>query len=59
VKVAASTVWQILREAGVDPTPDRSTTTRPDFLRPQAQAALAADFIETPVWAWIGVRTVG
>jgi transposase len=47
VKVAASTVWEILREAGVDPAPDRSATTWPDFLRSQAQALLAADFIET------------
>jgi putative transposase len=27
VKVAASTVWQILREAGIDPAPDRTATT--------------------------------
>jgi hypothetical protein len=27
VKVAASTVWEILREAGIDPAPDRATTT--------------------------------
>ncbi|MFL6054233.1 MAG: hypothetical protein ACJ72W_15130, partial [Actinoallomurus sp.] len=26
VKVAASTVWEILREAGIDPSPERSTT---------------------------------
>jgi len=29
VKVAASTVWEILREAGIDPAPDRSATTCP------------------------------
>ena len=27
VKVAASTVWEILREAGIDPAPDRAATT--------------------------------
>jgi putative transposase len=47
VKVAASTVWEILREAGIDPAPDRSATTSTDFLRSQAEALLAADFIET------------
>jgi hypothetical protein len=47
VKVAASTVWEILREAGIDPAPDRAATTWPQFLRSQAEALLAADFIET------------
>jgi putative transposase len=47
IKVAASTVWEILREAGVDPAPDRAATTWTQFLRSQAQALLAADFIET------------
>jgi transposase len=47
VKVAASTVWEILRQAGIDPAPDRATTTWPQFLHSQAQALLAADFIET------------
>jgi transposase len=46
VKVAASTVWQILREAGIDPSPDRTATTWAAFLRSQAHALLAADFIE-------------
>ena len=27
VKVAPSTVWEILRQAGIDPAPDRSATT--------------------------------
>jgi putative transposase len=47
VKVAASTVWRILREAGIDPAPDRTVTTWTQFLRSQAEALLAADFIET------------
>jgi transposase len=47
IKVAASTVWEILREAGVDPSPDRTITTWATFLRSQAHALLAADFIET------------
>jgi transposase InsO family protein len=47
VKVAASTVWQILHDAGVDPCPDRTATTWASFLRSQAHALLAADFIDT------------
>jgi hypothetical protein len=46
VKVAPSTVWEILREAGIDPAPERSATTWSDFLR-QAEALLACDFFET------------
>jgi transposase InsO family protein len=47
ITVAPSTVWQILREAGLDPAPDRAATTWAAFLRSQAEALLAADFIET------------
>lgn len=47
IKVAASTVWEILREAGIDPCPDRAGTTWTQFLRSQADALLAADFLET------------
>jgi hypothetical protein len=47
VKVAPSTVWEILHEAGIDPAPDRAVTTWTGFLRSHAQALLAADFIET------------
>jgi transposase InsO family protein len=47
IEVAASTVWEILREAGIDPAPDRIATTWTQFLRSQADAMLAADFIET------------
>jgi transposase InsO family protein len=47
ITVAPSTVWEILHEAGIDPAPDRAATTWTDFLRSQAHALLAADFIET------------
>jgi len=47
VKVAASTVWEILKDAGVDPAPERTSTTWATFLRSQAQAIIAADFFET------------
>ena len=47
VKVAASTVWEILKEAGVDPAPERTSSTWASFLRSQAHAIIAADFFET------------
>jgi putative transposase len=47
IKLAASTVWEILRAAGIDPAPQRSTTTWADFLHAQADALLACDFFET------------
>ena len=47
VKVAASTVWEILQEAGIDPAPERSSATWAGFLRSQAEALLACDFFET------------
>jgi transposase len=47
VKVAASTVWEILKDAGVDPAPERTNSTWATFLRSQAQALIAADFFET------------
>ncbi|GAA2695518.1 integrase core domain-containing protein [Nonomuraea recticatena] len=47
IKVAASTVWEILKQAGVDPAPERASTTWADFLRSQADAILACGVIET------------
>jgi hypothetical protein len=38
VKVAASTVWEILHEAGIDPAPERGSATWAGFLRSQAEA---------------------
>ena len=46
IKVAASTVWEILRDHGIPPAPERQSTTWADFLRSQAQALLACDLFE-------------
>jgi putative transposase len=46
VKVAASTVWQILKTNGVDPAPRRTGPAWPQFLRSQAEAILACDFFK-------------
>ena len=44
VKVAASTVWEILKKAGINPAPRRCGRTWSQFLRSQAEAILACDF---------------
>lgn len=43
-KMAPSTVWQILKGAGIDPAPRRSGQTWQAFLAAQAKTILAADF---------------
>ena len=44
-RITASTVWQILHDAGIDPAPRRSGPTWRQFLTAQAQALLAVDFV--------------
>jgi proteasome lid subunit RPN8/RPN11 len=44
VKIAASTAWEILKKAGIDPAPRRTAPTWAQFLRFQAEAILACDF---------------
>jgi putative transposase len=43
-KVAPSTVWQILKDAGIDPAPGRAAHAWRAFLDAQAKTILAADF---------------
>jgi hypothetical protein len=45
VRVAASTVWEILRVSGIDPASRRTGPTWSRFLRSQADAILACDFV--------------
>ncbi|SDE01126.1 Integrase core domain-containing protein [Actinokineospora iranica] len=47
VTIAPSTVWEILKAAGIDPAPHRATVTWAEFPRSQAEVVLAMDFIET------------
>ena len=42
--IAASTVWTILKAAGLDPAPRRTGPTWRQFLAAQAHAILAVDF---------------
>jgi putative transposase len=45
VTVAPSTVWEILRTAGIDPAPRRSGPTWRQFLHAQAAGIVAVDFL--------------
>ena len=45
VTVAPSTVWEILHAAGIDPAPRRTGPTWRQFLRAQAAAILAVNFL--------------
>ena len=44
IKVAASTVWEILKTSGIDPGQRRTGLIWSQFLRSQAEAILACDF---------------
>ena len=43
-RIAASTVWTMLRAAGIDPVPGRNGPTWAQFIRTQAKAIIATDF---------------
>jgi transposase len=43
-QIAASTVWSILQQAGIDPAPRRDGPSWRQFLRAQARGILATDF---------------
>jgi putative transposase len=44
IHVAASTVWAILKHAGIDPAPARTSESWTTFLRSQAAGIVACDF---------------
>jgi putative transposase len=44
IRIAASTVWSILQQAGIEPAPRRSSETWREFLRAQASGIVACDF---------------
>jgi putative transposase len=45
IKLAASTVWTILNEAGIEPSPRRQEPGWAEFLRAQASSILECDFL--------------
>ena len=46
--IAASTVWQILHDAGIDPSARRTGPTCKQFLTALARGIVAVDFVQ---WA--------
>jgi transposase len=57
VTVAPSTVWEILRTAGIDPAPRRAGPTWRQFLHAQAAAILAVDFFHVNTILRTAVQT--
>jgi putative transposase len=45
IKLTASTVWTILKQAGIEPAPKRLETSWTEFLRRQAASILECDFL--------------
>ena len=45
ISLAASTVWTILREAGIEPAPRRLDASWTEFLRAQAASIIECDFL--------------
>jgi putative transposase len=45
ITLAASTVWTILRDAGIEPAPKRLEASWSEFLRQQAASILECDFL--------------
>jgi putative transposase len=45
IKLAASTVWTILKEAGIEPAPKRHEQSWSEFLREQATSIFECDFL--------------
>ncbi|MGO4428679.1 hypothetical protein AB4Z54_60600, partial [Streptomyces sp. MCAF7] len=45
--IAASTVWSILKAAGIDPSPQRTDRSRPVSLTAQATAIVATDLFHS------------
>jgi putative transposase len=45
IRLAPSTIWAILRRHGIEPAPRRTELTWSQFLRAQASAIIACDFL--------------
>jgi putative transposase len=45
IKLAASTVWTILKKSGIEPAPNRLEASWAEFLRAQAASILECDFL--------------
>ena len=53
-KICRSTVKNILKEAGLDPGPNRGEDSWDDFLKRHAATLWACDFFTKPVWTLCG-----
>ena len=55
--IGATTVWEILTAAGIDPAPRRSGPTWREFLTAQAEGVIACDFVYFSLLAILVTRT--
>ena len=57
VRVSASTAWEILKKAGIEPSPRRTGPTWSQILRSHAETILACDFFTAELldgtWAYV------
>jgi putative transposase len=58
IRLAASTVWAILRDAGIEPPPRRLDTSWAEFLRQQAASILERDFLTVLFFIELATRRV-
>jgi hypothetical protein len=59
IPLAPSTIWAILRRHGIEPAPRRAELSWSEFLRAQASAIVACDFLTVDtVWLAAPVRAV-
>ena len=56
-KISRTTVANILREAGMDPAPERSQSTWMEFVKRHAETLFACDFFTKKVWTLTGLKT--
>jgi putative transposase len=57
-KICRSTVVNFLREAGLDPGPQRGEDSWDDFIKRHAATLWACDFFSKPVWTLRGLVEV-
>lgn len=55
--IGRTTIGSILKENGIAPSPQRTTSWR-EFLKSHAAAMVAMDFFTTEVWTWGGLKTI-
>ena len=56
MSVSRTTIRNILREQGIEPSPDRSESTWDQFLKRHSSTLWSCDFLTKPVFTWRGIK---